>query len=51
MKIYDLVVQLVGSVPSGLSDAVYVFSLIILFFLICEFFAFLHTLFRSSFNL
>lgn len=45
--IYDYIVSLVGTVPSGLEDAVYVLSIFILLFLIAEMFAFLHTLFRA----
>lgn len=45
--IYDYLVQMVGSVPSGLEDAVYVFSILVFIFLLCELFAFLHTIFRA----
>lgn len=49
--IYQYIVNLVGSVPEGLEDAVYVLSILVLFFLLAEMFAFLHTLFRSISNL
>lgn len=45
--IYQYIINLIGSVPEGMEDAVYVFSCIILFFLLAQIFAFLHSLFKG----
>lgn len=42
--IYDYLVSLVGTVPEGYEPVVYVISCLVCFFLLCEFFAFFHSI-------
>lgn len=44
--VYDWLVMLIGEVPEGLESVVYVLAGIVVIFLLCELFAFLHSIFN-----
>lgn len=44
--IVSYITDIVGSVPEGMEDAVFVLGVIVLMFLLCQVFAFLHAVFK-----
>lgn len=44
--VYNWLVTLIGEVPEGLEPTVYVLAGIVVIFLLCELFAFLHSVFN-----